>query len=132
LPAGILAEREPKNTLPILDPERVASLRVLEKKTAPGLLRDLVETFSVESGQALHNLETCSASGDLVGIRKSAHLLASMSAGVGASQFWSLAQAVEKWAVNPLDQASAPDISHLRRERDLAVSALQAVLGGDR
>ena len=126
--AGILKEPEALSKLPILDHERVASIRVLEKKSSPGLFADLVETFREESAQALASLEQCSQARDFDGLRKCAHVLASMSAGVGVARLCRAAQDIEKCVASDERFPPGPALEQLRMERERAVSALCTAL----
>lgn len=104
-------------------------LRALDRNSSPGIFRELVESFCEESAEALSSLDLSIRAGDFEGIRKAAHLLASMSGGVGAARFCQIAQGIEKWAGGAARGGEAPGLSELRTERGRAVSALKTSLG---
>lgn len=83
-------------TEPVVDNSVIASLRELGGEDEPGLAEELVELFLADAEGHVASLVKASEGGDLLKLERTAHLLKSASANVGAARFAKVCRDLER------------------------------------
>lgn len=116
-------------TEPVVDNAVLASLRELGGEDEPELVEELVELFLADAEGHVASLASASEGGDLQKLERTAHLLKSASANVGAARFAGLCRELERAGHGgdvPFARELATElVEHFREVR----SALRSALG---
>jgi TMAO reductase system sensor TorS len=87
-------------TEPVLDPEALARIRVLQRPGTPDLLARIVRVYLEHAPTLLDTLQQAVAAGDPIAVQKAAHALKSSSANLGAVRLSALCKALEDYGRN--------------------------------
>jgi signal transduction histidine kinase/HPt (histidine-containing phosphotransfer) domain-containing protein/ActR/RegA family two-component response regulator len=123
-PAGAAGER-PAGGLGAIDPERLATLRALERQIDASLIRELVESFAESSALLAGELRTALGRSDRESVRRLAHKLRGTCGNIGAQRAMTSAAALEATTLDADPREISAQIEALALELEGATTELR-------
>ena len=111
----------------VIDASRLEHLRTMQNDSQPNLVRELIDLFLNDSAKHVRRIAQAHEAGDALALRAQAHRFLSATQNIGAQRLSSLCAEIEQLARAGSLQQAAPLLAELARERDRALTALQAL-----
>jgi CheY-like chemotaxis protein len=113
---------------PMLMPQVLSSIQLLEADYGKELLRQVIKTYLDNAGRLMQTLENAWNAGDLKAIQMTSHTLKSSSAQVGANDLADLFRNVENDARSQRYDASGQTLASIQNQFSLTCSSLATYL----
>lgn len=115
---------------PILDPQAIETLRMLNPGDNDAFLKELIEIYLQDAPAHITEIEKALAATDATAVMRAAHSLKGSSSNFGATYFASLAQQIEhQGKAGTLGQTAAALVT-LKTEYTRVAGALTALMQG--
>jgi len=121
---GRLAERDPQDSVPAIDPSAIDLLRQLRRPDKPDPVVELIDMFVRDTPERLRKLRTAIAQYNTEDLAAVSHNLRGCASSIGAAQLAKLCQQLEENAERRAVQISIPLLREIESEFDRVCRAL--------